>query len=60
MCVGGAYVLATGLPACYSVLRRTDLLQLAEIRLGKKYVNVVAPKDNPNWYDPWDCVEFVS
>lgn len=38
----------------------TDLLHLAETRLGEKYVNVLVPKDNPNWHGPWDCAEFVS
>lgn len=38
----------------------TDLLQLAETRLGEKYVNVLVPKDNPNWHGPWDCAEFAS
>jgi len=37
-----------------------DLLHLAETRLGEKYVNVLVPKDNPNWHGPWDCAEFVS
>ena len=38
----------------------TDLLQLAETRLGEKYVNVLVPKDNPNWHGPWDRTEFAS
>lgn len=38
----------------------TDLLHLAETRLGEKYVNVLVPKDNPNWHGPWDCAEFAS
>lgn len=38
----------------------TDLLKLAETRLGEKYVNVLVPKDNPNWHGPWDCAEFAS
>jgi N-acetylmuramoyl-L-alanine amidase len=37
-----------------------DLLALAETRLGEKYVNVLVPKDNPNWHGPWDCAEFAS
>ncbi|WP_052732565.1 peptidoglycan-binding domain-containing protein [Hymenobacter terrenus] len=37
-----------------------DLLELAETRLGEKYVNVLVPKDNPNWHGPWDCAEFAS
>jgi hypothetical protein len=37
-----------------------SLLQLAATRLGEKYVNVLVPKDNPNWHGPWDCAEFVS
>lgn len=37
-----------------------DLLKLAETRLGERYVNVLVPKDNPNWHGPWDCAEFAS
>lgn len=37
-----------------------DLLKLAETRITEKYVNVLVPKDNPNWHGPWDCAEFVS
>jgi N-acetylmuramoyl-L-alanine amidase len=37
-----------------------DLLRLAETRIGEKYVNVLVPKDNPNWHGPWDCAEFAS
>ena len=37
-----------------------ELLKLAETRIGEKYVNVLVPKDNPNWHGPWDCAEFVS
>ena len=37
-----------------------DLLKLAETRIGEEYVNVLVPKDNPNWHGPWDCAEFVS
>ena len=37
-----------------------DLLALAESRIGEKYVNVLVPKDNPNWHGPWDCAEFAS
>jgi hypothetical protein len=38
----------------------TDLLHLAETRIGEKYVNVLVPKDNANWHGPWDCAEFAS
>lgn len=38
----------------------SDLLKLAETRLGEKYVNVLVPKDNPNWHGPWDCAEYAS
>lgn len=38
----------------------TDLLRLAETRLGEKYVNVLVPKDNAQWHGPWDCAEFAS
>jgi len=37
-----------------------DLLKLAETRLNERYVNVLVPKDNPNWHGPWDCAEFAS
>ncbi|WP_282578093.1 peptidoglycan-binding domain-containing protein [Geomonas paludis] len=37
-----------------------DLLRLAETRIHEKYVNVLVPKDNPNWHGPWDCAEFAS
>lgn len=38
----------------------TDLLRLAETRLGERYVNVLVPKNNPHWRGPWDCAEFAS
>lgn len=38
----------------------SDLVRLAETRLGQRYVNVNVPKNNPNWQGPWDCAEFVS
>lgn len=38
----------------------TQLIALAETRLGEKYVNVRVPKDNSNWHGPWDCAEFAS
>ena len=38
----------------------TDLLRLAETRLGEKYVNLLVPKDNASWHGPWDCAEFAS
>lgn len=37
-----------------------DMLTLAETRIGEKYVNVLVPKNNPNWHGPWDCAEFMS
>lgn len=37
-----------------------DLRRLAESRLGEKYVNVLVPKNNPDWHGPWDCAEFAS
>jgi N-acetylmuramoyl-L-alanine amidase len=37
-----------------------DLLKLARTRIGEKYVNVLVPKNNPNWHGPWDCAEFAS
>jgi hypothetical protein len=37
-----------------------QLVALAETRIGEKYVNVLVPKDNPNWHGPWDCAEFAS
>ena len=36
------------------------MLQLAETRIGEKYVNICVPKNNPNWHGPWDCAEFMS
>jgi N-acetylmuramoyl-L-alanine amidase len=36
------------------------LLALAATRIGQKYVNVLVPKNNPNWQGPWDCAEFMS
>ena len=36
------------------------ILQLAETRIGEKYVNICVPKNNPNWHGPWDCAEFMS
>lgn len=38
----------------------TELLALAETRLGERYENVLVPKDNPYWHGPWDCAEFAS
>ena len=36
------------------------MLQLAETRIGEKYVHVCVPKNNKNWHGPWDCAEFMS
>ena len=36
------------------------MLKLAESRIGEKYVNVLVPKNNPDWHGPWDCAEFMS
>lgn len=36
------------------------MLNLAETRIGEKYVNVCVPKNNKNWHGPWDCAEFMS
>jgi hypothetical protein len=38
----------------------SKMLELAETRIGEKYVNVCIPKNNPNWHGPWDCAEFMS
>ncbi|MEJ2432211.1 MAG: peptidoglycan-binding protein [Pseudolabrys sp.] len=39
----------------------SDLVRLAETRIGEKYVwGANAPKDDPNWKGPWDCAEFTS
>ena len=38
----------------------SELLALAETRLGEKYVNVCVPKNNPDWHGPWDCAEYMS
>ncbi|MBS0498831.1 MAG: peptidoglycan-binding protein [Proteobacteria bacterium] len=37
-----------------------DLYNLAMLHKGEKYVNVLVPKDNPNWKGPWDCAELAS
>jgi len=37
-----------------------ELYDLAASKKGQKYVNVLVPKDNPNWNGPWDCAEFIS
>lgn len=37
-----------------------ELYELAKSKEGQKYVNVLVPKDNPNWSGPWDCAEFIS
>jgi N-acetylmuramoyl-L-alanine amidase len=37
-----------------------SMFSLAETRIGQKYVNVLVPKNNPNWQGPWDCAEFMS
>jgi N-acetylmuramoyl-L-alanine amidase len=37
-----------------------DLIRLAKTRIGEKYLNVLVPKNNPNWHGPWDCAEFAS
>lgn len=36
------------------------MLALAETRIGEKYVNILVPKNNPDWHGPWDCAEFMS
>jgi hypothetical protein len=36
------------------------MLALARQHIGEKYVNVLVPKNNPNWHGPWDCAEFMS
>ena len=36
------------------------LLRRAREHIGEKYVNVLVPKDDPNWKGPWDCAEFMS
>ncbi|MDO7833827.1 peptidoglycan-binding domain-containing protein [Sphingobium sp. HBC34] len=37
-----------------------EMLMLARSRIGQKYVNILVPKNNPNWQGPWDCAEFMS
>ncbi len=37
-----------------------EMLELARKHIDEDYVNVVVPKDNPNWKGPWDCAEFMS
>lgn len=36
------------------------LFDLARQHVGERYVNVLVPKDNPDWRGPWDCAEFAS
>jgi len=36
------------------------MFELARKHIGEKYVNVLVPKNNPNWHGPWDCAEFMS
>lgn len=36
------------------------MLTLAESRISEKYLNVLVPKNDPDWHGPWDCAEFVS
>ncbi len=36
------------------------MLKLAESRIGEKYINILVPKNNPDWHGPWDCAEFMS
>jgi murein L,D-transpeptidase YcbB/YkuD len=36
------------------------MLALAEQHIKEKYVNVLVPKNDPNWKGPWDCAEFMS
>lgn len=36
------------------------LLRRAREHIDEKYVNVLVPKDDPNWKGPWDCAEFMS
>lgn len=37
-----------------------QMLDLARTRIGQTYVNILVPKDNPDWQGPWDCAEFLS
>lgn len=41
-------------------LTGSAIVALAKTRIGEKYVNVLVPKDDPNWHGPWDCAEFAS
>lgn len=36
------------------------MLERARQHIGERYVNVLVPKNNPNWRGPWDCAEFMS
>jgi hypothetical protein len=36
------------------------MLERARQHIGEDYVNVLVPKNNPNWRGPWDCAEFMS
>ena len=37
-----------------------QMLDRALTRINERYVNVLVPKNNPNWHGPWDCAEFMS
>ncbi len=38
----------------------TEMLKLAEKHINEQYVNILVPKNDPNWKGPWDCAEFMS
>jgi hypothetical protein len=38
-----------------------QMVALGKTRVGDKYVlGALAPKNNPGYFGPWDCAEFVS
>jgi len=36
------------------------LLRRAREHIGEEYLNILVPKDDPDWNGPWDCAEFMS
>lgn len=37
-----------------------QMLRLAEKHINERYVNVLVPKNDPDWKGPRDCAEFMS
>jgi hypothetical protein len=62
MFLAGSADLWLGKAVEQSVKRPTgaDIVALAHKHIGEAYVNVLVPKNDPNWKGPWDCAEFAS